>query len=153
MRLPPRGPVDEHGTGGDGALHLRPGNPEVGRHHRVQAAGPGLECLAHGSAPDPVAAGPEASDGSASSSARSKLATARIAAPSTIAVSAKLKIGQTCRSMKSVTRPLNPGPFATRSARFPRAPPRIRPSDTAIHGRIGRVETTTITTETTIVAL
>src|SRR4029453_14421194 len=53
---------------------------------------------------------------------------------------------------KSVTRPLNPGPFATRSQRFPRAPPRIRPSDTAIHGRIGRVETTTITAETTIVA-
>ena len=69
-----------------------------------------------------------------------------------MAVSARLKIGQTCRSMKSVTRPLNPGPFATRSARFPSAPPRIRPSDTAIHGRIGRVETTTITAETTIVA-
>ena len=54
--------------------------------------------------------------------------------------------------MKSVTRPLTPDPFATRSARLPRAPPRIRPSDTAIHGRIGRVETTTITAETTIVA-
>src|SRR6266508_1023970 len=54
--------------------------------------------------------------------------------------------------MKSVTRPLTPGPFATRSQRFPRAPPRVRPSDTAIHGRNGRVETTTITAETTIVA-
>ena len=54
--------------------------------------------------------------------------------------------------MKSVTGPPNPGPFSARSARLPSAPPRISPSATAIEGRIGRKEKTTITTITTIVA-
>jgi len=48
-------------------------------------------------------------------------------APTVKAVSAKLKIGQTLRSMKSVT-----APNLTRSSKFPTAPPNIMPIAIAI---------------------
>ena len=65
VRLGSGRPVDQHAPGDDRALHLRPGHTEMGRHHGVQAAGLGVERLGHGSEPVPVAAGPEAPDGSA----------------------------------------------------------------------------------------
>ena len=77
---------------------------------------------------------------------------ARTIAPTTIAVSAMLKIGQTWKSMKSVTSPRNPGPFTIRSVRFPRAPPRMSPRAIATFRRIGRNDAQTITSDTTIVA-
>jgi hypothetical protein len=42
--------------------------------------------------------------------------------PIVIAVSARLKTGQTLRSIKSITKP-----YLILSKRFPRAPPRIKP--------------------------
>ncbi len=65
MRLGSGRPVDQDAPGHDRALHLRPRDTEMGRHHGVQAAGLGVERLGHGSEPDPVAAGSEAPDGSA----------------------------------------------------------------------------------------
>src|SRR5690606_28436891 len=80
------------------------------------------QLVVHQSSPSP----------SADSSLTRNVPSTKSAAPITTAMSATLKIGQNCRSMKSITAPpILPPSRNRRSATLPSAPPAITPPATA----------------------
>src|SRR5207245_5459351 len=123
IRPQPNGSADAHRPGLDQPCGVRtrdPGGPRDGDVQPFPAAFDDVLDAAHSEGRPRERAGVERNEAIATRSASI-----------TTAESAKLKVGHTRKSMKSITRPRNgPGGRNNRSARFPTAPPRTSPRAT-----------------------